>query len=88
VSRPKVKRRFIPGDAVEAQPIGPCPFCGGALGVIDTEEKQAVLHSEPSCQKFQDEEPLTFLRNARMAAVGPLPDDDEWPMPVKQDKPS
>ena len=55
-----------------------CPFCG--LGVRALSEPQAVMHFEPMCPKFEAEEPLVFLRNARVAMVGSMPDDDEWPV--------
>lgn len=56
-----------------------CPFCSGRFGYSD--EPQGVLHSIPYCAKFEVEEPLMYLRNARVAMVGRLPDDDEWPVP-------
>lgn len=63
-----------------ARPIGACPFCKGIVAIVD--EPQALIHSEPTCSKFDEEEPLVFLRGMRLATVGPLPDDDEWPLPL------
>ncbi|HXJ49290.1 MAG TPA: hypothetical protein VNF91_09000 [Candidatus Acidoferrum sp.] len=55
-----------------------CPFCGRR--VVAHSEPQAVMHEMPMCPKFEAEEPLMFLRNARVAMVGRMPDDDEWPV--------
>lgn len=68
-----------------------CPFCGGTVtvGEHETDGKKSgnhvVLHTMPPCQKYIDEDPLVFIRNARVAVVGPLPDDDEHPVPVVRD---
>jgi len=43
------------------------------------------MHSMPMCAKFEAEEPLMFLHNMRVAKVGPLPDDAEWPFPKDQE---
>lgn len=63
-----------------------CPFCKGEMKIVM--EPMGILHSYPPCQKYIAEDPLVFLRNARLATVGPLPDDPEWPLPVEQTKTS
>ena len=61
--------------------LGKCPYCEGSIGTGD----MSVFHSIPYCEKFDKEEPLVFLRNVRLATVGKLPDDEEWPLPTKQE---
>jgi len=60
-----------------------CPFCGGNVVVVA--ERHAVMRSMPMCEKFDKEDPLVFLRNARMVVVGKMPDDDEWPISPSSD---
>jgi hypothetical protein len=69
----------------EVTQLGACPFCGAAIGVMRKEGQQAVAHGLPTCAKFESEDPLMFLHNVRMRTVGSLPDDDEWPLPIKQE---
>lgn len=57
-----------------------CPFCVGEIKVIN--EPRSIAHTVPPCQKYLDEDVLVFLRNVRLATVGPLPDDAEWPLPA------
>jgi hypothetical protein len=63
--------------------IGACPFCSGRVSI--SRNPNAVMHSMPMCAKFEAEEPLMFLHNMRVAKVGPLPDDAEWPFPKDQE---
>lgn len=91
MSRPKIKKRksFTVkdplGNTYTAEDVGKCPFCGGTVSVVDEKNGiAAVMHSMPFCEKFEAEEPEMFLRNMRMKVVGPMPDDDEFPLPVKQ----
>ena len=59
-----------------------CPFCSGDVTVGDKNGsgQAVVMHSVEPCAKYIDEDPLVFLRNARVKMHGPLPDDDEWPV--------
>lgn len=66
---------------VAEQVITECPFCKGKYGFFKTKDgKQGSAHTTPVCEKFENEEPLTFLRNARFAKGIVLPDDDEFPV--------
>jgi hypothetical protein len=96
MSRPKLKKKresksklpegtYRLSDGTVAEDIARCPFCGGQVGVVMEEGKQAMIHSLPICEKYQREDPLVFLHSLRMKVVGPLPDDDEWPMPSAAD---
>lgn len=60
---------------VEARVELVCPFCGGRVVVA----AEAVMHSLPMCEKYIDEEPLMFLRNARFKLMGRRPGDEEHP---------
>lgn len=62
-----------------------CPFCLGEITVLTKE--RAIAHTVPPCEKYAQQDVLTFFRNVRLATVGPVPDDAEWPLPVPQ-KPS
>jgi hypothetical protein len=90
MSRPKIKRKklakgtFRTAEGLVGHDLGPCPYCGGRIGAIG-EGQLAAMRSFPACPKFEAEDPLTFLHNMRMKVVGPVPDDDEWPMPIKQE---
>jgi hypothetical protein len=66
---------FVADVAAEVQ----CPFCVGTIVVTRT--PRAVMHTSPPCPKFEAEDPLVFLRNARFEVGGMLPDDVEWPLP-------
>jgi hypothetical protein len=69
---------FAVDDPVDLE----CPFCGA--NVVVSASPQAVMHGLPMCKKFEDEDPLVFLRNARLIIVGPLPDDAEYPVGPRQ----
>lgn len=71
-----------------------CPYCAGRITVGKVIEGDVavesgtpmVLHTMPPCEKYLQEDMLVFLRNARVKAFGPEPDDDEWPVnPPKDD---
>lgn len=62
----------------ETMTIIKCPFCDGNFSWVM--EPMAVGHSIPPCPKFVKEDAMTFIRNVRLATVGPLPDDAEWPL--------
>jgi hypothetical protein len=65
-----------------------CPFCGGLIKVL-VGPPDGIMHSKPQCQKFDDEDPLTFIRNVRLATYGPAPGDHEiWDELKKNDRPS
>ncbi len=90
MSRPKIKPRkkasegsFDQAGSLVGEDLGKCPFCDGKIGIV--RKQMAVLHSMPQCAKFEAEDPMMFLRNVRMKTVGRVPNDDEWPMPVKQE---
>jgi hypothetical protein len=90
MSRPKLKKKSRYGtfkleDGTIVDDLGPCPFCGGRVGAVNDGDKQASAHSMPICQKFETEDPLMFLHNMRVKLIGRLPDDDEYPMPIKQE---
>jgi hypothetical protein len=55
-----------------------CPFCDGAVHILN--RPRAVMHTVPQCKKFMDEDPLVFLRNLRLATVGPVAGDEQWPI--------
>ena len=65
-----------------------CPYCAGRITVGKVVEGDVaveadtpmVLHTMPPCEKYLQEDTLVFLRNARVAALGSQPDDDEWPV--------
>lgn len=58
-----------------------CPFCGGRVCVGDsTLGESLVMHTQPMCDKFRDEDPLVFLRNARVKVIGPVEGDEEYPI--------
>lgn len=98
MSRPKLKKvkkveklakgTFRLSNGSIGEDLGPCPYCGKAVAVVQEEGKEAVLHGLPICEKFEAEDPMMFIHNMRMKVAGPQPDDDEWPMPIKQEKPS
>jgi len=61
MSRPKLKKKRKHGlpegayrlaDGTIAEDIARCPFCGGQVGVVMEDGKQAVLHSLPICEKY------------------------------------
>lgn len=70
-----------------AESLGKCPFCGaGDVMIIGKEAtRSGVGHSNTPCPKFLAEEPGMFVHNMRIALVGRMPDDDDYPMPIKQD---
>lgn len=78
----------IEGVVFEDRASFTCPFCGGKISVASEIEgapgeaggMRVVLHSMPACEKYAQEDALVFLRNARVAAFGRAPDDDEWPV--------
>lgn len=46
------------------------------------------MHTVPYCDKFLKEDALVFLRNLRLATVGPVAGDEKWPVPgADDDKP-
>jgi len=78
--------RHDTGETITAQDLVDfdCPFCGGHVSIAEqssNSENVMGMHSLPMCDKFRDEDLLVYLRNARVAMVGPQPDDDEWPVP-------
>lgn len=64
--------------AVDGRVDFKCPFCAGS--VIVSDNPRAVMHTMPYCKKFDEEDPLVFLRNARVAVAGSLPDDGDFPV--------
>lgn len=46
-----------------------CPFCGGKVAA--TKEKGSVVHTVPTCKKFDDLDPIDFM-HACNAAMGYL----------------
>jgi hypothetical protein len=57
-----------------------CPFCPGHYTLAQGEDGYFITHTIPYCEKFGNEDPLVYVRNARVAKIGRLPDDDEWPV--------
>lgn len=60
-----------------------CPFCAGSVQVSTS--PRAVMHTVPYCDKFDKEDALVFLRNLRLATVGPVAGDEKWPVPGADD---
>ena len=79
--KPPVRRQITRHDTGETMSIQDvvdfdCPFCGGHVHLAEESaqsEKMMIMHSMPMCQKFADEDPLIYIRNARVAVHGRLP---------------
>ena len=88
--RKRKLRREDTGEefTVEEKVSFDCPFCGAPVTVGDKvgTENYSVMHGMPMCKKFEEEDVLVYLRNARVALVGRLPDDDEHPIPFPDSK--
>jgi hypothetical protein len=51
--------------------LGRCPFCGGDLAAtILGSPDPGVIHSLPTCEKFDALEPIAFLRACRERKAG------------------
>jgi hypothetical protein len=49
--------------------LGKCPFCGKGIAA-SYDDRGAVMHELPTCERFDDLEPVEFLRAVRERKAG------------------
>lgn len=54
-------------ERVKGFVLPPCPFCGKTVAYTrdDNGEPNGLLHALPMCEKFEQLDPLDFVREAR-----------------------